>query len=230
MAEHSSRQLALLRIFGKRVKGSIAAAVTAGRLGALTSLNLTKQIGYSEGYFAALLSVPWKGLVELNFGGTYRFIDFSKGAANELVAAVQKNHLPNLKTLGLSNLKRPICFAEIFPPNTWLTLENLHLNYCDIGMEEVVAVAAVAEHLPELRMLVLLHDYDVYVGDRPTEPYGGVKGFKILFNAPWKSLKKFEFNKPPLLPQDDARKWMVTGKYRKTVYDAVRIVLEKIED
>ena len=99
-------------------------------------------------------------------------------------------------------------------------------------MEEVVGLAAVAEHLPELRMLVLLYESYDEEGEPPSEPYGGVEGFKILFNAPWKSLKKFEFNKTPLLSEDDARKWVVTGKYKKIEYYTVevRIMVEKIED
>ena len=218
--------------FGTEEALVLAAAVAAGRLGALTSLSLTEDTGFSEEYFAALLSVPWKGLVELNVGGTtHHSMNFPKRVAQELVAAVQKNHLPNLKTLGLSNLKRPICFAEIFPPNTWLTLENLHLTDSCIYLEEVVGLSAVAEHLPKLLELILTYGEWYVEGEPRRVPYGGLEGFKILFNAPWKSLKKFEFNKPALLSEDDARKWMVTGKYEKTVYgdEKVRFVVERIE-
>ena len=214
-------------LFGTEEALVLAAAVTVGRLGALTSLSLTEDAGYSEGYFAALLSVPWKGLVELGLGGCPDdFIDFPEGIAQELVAAVQKDHLPSLKTLGLSNFffERRIYFDEIFPPNTWLNLENLHLTDSHICLEEVVGLAAVAEYLPKLLELILTYKDHRYCDPRRNVPYGGLEGFKILFNAPWKSLTRFEFTKTRLLPQD------LPGKWKAIKNHPYLFVVERIDD
>ena len=79
------------------------------------------------------------------------------------------------------------------------------MNYCEIGMEEVVALAAVAEHLPELRMLFMSYEEHRYrESEEDRRKYGGEEGLKILFNAPWKSLERFEFNKIPGLAEDVA--------------------------
>ena len=173
------------------IEGIQVLVAASTRLGALTSLSLLDIENIRQGDIAALFSVPWKALIALELGSSMGArTEFPKEAAQELVAAVQKTHLPKLKTLSFSAFLWPIHFFEIFPPNTWDKLENLYFNNCDICMEEVVALSEVAEHLPKLRVLGRLTYYGL--NDRPRttedrremEPYGGEEGAVFLLYTP----------------------------------------------
>ena len=91
-------------------------------------------------------------------------------------------------------------------------MENLNLIRCDIGLIEAVTLAAVAEHLPKLRVLRTSYQKNEYersdAGAPLREPYGGYAGFHVLLYAPWESLEKFEFHIFEL-SQDVAREWKV---------------------
>ena len=170
----------------------LVAASSAGRLPSLTSLGVGS---FNDTAFGTFAFAAWRNLERLTVGGHY----FGEFQINDLIAGIQTQHFPALRSLTLQHCK---VYGETWNMvlSMWNVLEELTLHTCQLLRGDFRSLPTGADiSFPELPLALKRINFVFVVAD-DSSIWDDI--IETIFHEPWPSIRRIEFKYCRDLPEE----------------------------